>query len=189
MFWNRSMPQPSGERLNSDGAMEVLRDGIRVHVRRVRKEDTDLEREFIEGLSPESRRSRFLASISSPSDSLLKGLTDLDESKEAAFIALLTEAGKEHEVGVARFSADPGGSAEIAVAVDDHWQAKGLATLLMRHLIELARERGVERLYSVDFASNHKMHELMAHLGFTSHPDPTDATLLVHSLDLRSSPP
>ncbi len=166
-------------------ATETLRDGSRVLVREISKDDVQLERDFIEGLSPQSRRFRFLASIKYPSEGLLKQLTDLDASKEAAFIALTNDSGREREVGVARFSAQRDGSAEIAVTVDDYWQGKGLATLLMKRLIEVARERGIERLYSIDAADNHAMRDLAAHLGFSSRPDPQDKTLVVHSLNLR----
>lgn len=167
-------------------ATETLRDGSRILVRPICKQDAQLERNFIEGLSPQSRRFRFLASIKSPSEALLKQLTDLDESKEAAFIALTTDSTQQREVGVARFSAQRDGSAEIAVTVDDHWQGKGLATLLMQRLIEVARERGIERLYSIDSADNHAMRDLAGHLGFSCKPDPLDATQVVHSLQLRS---
>ena len=40
--------------------METLRDGSQVTIRPVTKGDIELERQFIEGLSPEARRYRFL---------------------------------------------------------------------------------------------------------------------------------
>lgn len=163
---------------------EILRDGSRVLVRPITKDDIELERAFIEGLSPQSRRFRFLALIKSPSEALLKQLTDLDESREAAFIALTAGSGKPGEIGVARLSAQADGKAEIAVTVDDRWQGKGLATLLMKRLIDVARERGIGTLYSIDAADNHAMRDLAVHLGFTCKPDPQDAAQVIHSLNL-----
>lgn len=171
----------------SNVVTEVLRDGTHVLVRPISKGDVQLERDFIERLSPQSRRFRFLGAIKSPSEALLKQLTDIDESSEAAFIALVADSGHKREIGVARFSAQPGGSAEVAVTVDDHWQGKGLATLLMKRLIEVARRRGIERLYSTDAADNHAMRDLATHLGFSCKPDPDDATQVVHSLDLSAA--
>jgi GNAT superfamily N-acetyltransferase len=163
---------------------ETLRDGSRVSVRPISRRDVELERAFIEGLSPESRRYRFLGSMKSPSEALLRKLTDIDPSTEVAFIALAVDAGRELEVGVARYSANADGSAEIAVTVDDHWQGKGLGTLLMHRLIDVARERGIKRLYSIDAADNSAMRDLAEHLGFSRETDPGDTTQVVHSLNL-----
>jgi GNAT superfamily N-acetyltransferase len=137
------------------------------------------------GLSPQSRRFRFLGSMNIPGDALLKQLTEIDPATEAAFVALTTDTVQQHEVGVARFSSQPDGAAEIAVAVDDHWQGKGLATLLMKRLIDVARERGIESLYSTDASDNYSMRDLASHLGFTCKSDPQDATQVIHSLNLR----
>jgi hypothetical protein len=98
-------------------SIEVLKDGSRVTIRPLNKNDTELEREFITRLSPQARRLRFFSSMISPSDSLLKLLTDLDESNAAAFIALTVEPGVQREIGVARMSAVGDGSAEFAVHV------------------------------------------------------------------------
>jgi GNAT superfamily N-acetyltransferase len=108
--------------------------------------------------------------------------------RDAAFVALIADGAEKREIGVARFSARTDGlTCECAVAVSDAWQHKGAATLLMRHLIDLARERGVECMYSVDAADNAAMRELAAHLGFTRKPDPSDATQVLHTLDLKAS--
>ena len=163
---------------------ETLRDGSHVHVRSISKFDAAKERAFIEGLSPQSRRFRFLGSINSPSEALIKQLTDLDPTKEVALIALTTDETSPQEVGVARFCIQPDGNAEVAITVTDAWQGKGLATLLMQRLIAAARERGVHRLYSTDAGNNQAMRDLAAHLGFTCTPDPEDRTQVIYSLAL-----
>jgi GNAT superfamily N-acetyltransferase len=167
-------------------ATVTLRDGRIVVVRPIAACDVELERSFIAGLSPQSRRFRFLATFKTPSDELLKRLTDIDTAKEAAFVALTSDSAQRQEVGVARFSADADGSAEIAVTVADKWQGNGLATTLMNRLIDVARRRGVRRLYSVDAADNHAMSDLAKHLGFSSRRDPDDARQVIHSLELHT---
>ena len=164
--------------------IETLSDGRRLLVRPIRSSDAPLERAFIENLSPQSRRFRFLASIKTPSEALLKQLTELDDSKEVAFIAVTLDLANSCQVAAARFSAQPDRTAEIAVVVDDRWQRKGLATVLLTRLIKAARDRGITRLYSMDAASNHAMRDLAAHLGFTCHPDPKDITQVIYSRDL-----
>lgn len=162
----------------------TLRDGTQVLVRPICPGDVALERAFIEALSPESRRFRFLGTIKTPSEQLLRRLTDLDPATEAAFIALTSDTANQREVGAARFCIQAPNGAEVAVTVDDHWQGKGLATILMQHVIKAARERGVRRLYSIDAGSNQPMRDFAAHLGFTRTPDPDDATQVIYSLDI-----
>lgn len=164
---------------------DKLRDGTTVLIRPIAGADVGIEREFIERLSPQSRRYRFLGEVASPSSALLDRLTHPDPAHEAAFVALIADGAHKREIGVARFSADSDErSCECAVAVADEWQGRGLATLLMRHLIEIARQRGFRRMYSIDARDNENMRELAEFLGFQRQADPNDTTQVVHSLSL-----
>lgn len=167
---------------------ETLRDGTSVLIRPIQPADTELERHFIEQLSPESRRLRFLGQIGMPSPALLEQLTHPDAGRDAAFVALIAEGAAKREIGVARFSAQADGRrCECAVTVSEDWRNRGLATVLMQHLIEVARRRGIESMYSIDAAENPAMDDLAAHLGFTRRTDPDDATQVVHTLDLKAA--
>ena len=147
-----------------------------------------MERRFIEGLSPRSRRFRFLSTIRSPSDALLKQLTAIDSSTDAAYVALIVVGAKEREIGVARFSAQPDGKdCEFAVTVSDEWQNKGLGTLMMQHLIDVARARGIESMHSSDASDNDLMRKFAEHLNFQHRRDPDDATQVLYSVDLKKA--
>ena len=169
---------------NEQSWHEVLHGGQSVLIREIREQDIELERRFIERLSPTSRRFRFLGTLVSPSDDLLRRLVALDPAREVALIALVGEGAEQVEIGVARLSAEGNETCEFAVTVSDEWQHKGLGTLLMQHLINSAIERGIKSMHSIDSADNEHMRELAAHLGFKRAPDPDDATCVVHSLDL-----
>jgi GNAT superfamily N-acetyltransferase len=164
---------------------EILKDGSRVTIRALNRHDIGIEREFIMRLSPQSRRLRFLSTFSAPSEQLLERLTKLDEATEAAFVALAFESSVEREVGVARMSAVGDGRAEFAVNVRDDWQHKGLGTLLTKHVIEAARERGLNALYSVDASENGPMNGFAKTLGFWSDVNPQDTTEVIHTLQLN----
>jgi len=167
---------------------EKLRDGTTVLIRPIRDNDVELERRFIEELSPQSRRFRFLGEIKSASPELLMQFTQVDHASEVAFVALMAEGADKREIGVSRYSARADGlSCECAVAVSDEWHNQGLATLLMQHLIDVARRRGIECMYSVDAAENHPMRDLAEHLGFQRKQDPNDATQVIHTLDLLAA--
>lgn len=162
-----------------------LRDGTGVLIRALRKEDAALERTFIERLSPASRRFRFLGQIASPSDELIRSLTDIDYVHDVAFVALLHADNEKKEIGVARYGTSADGTrCECAVTVADEWQGRGLGTVLLEHLIDVARERGIREMYSIDAADNHAMRDLADAFGFTRTTDPDDPTLVTHRLRL-----
>jgi len=163
----------------------TLLDGSEVTIRTLRKEDADLERDFIRNLSPESRRMRFLGQIGEPSDSLIHKLTEIDYQHDMAFIALAREDGATREVGVSRYSLAPDGqSCECAVTVADAWQGKGLGTALMRDLIDIARRRGIRSMFSIDANENERMRQLAHDLGFKREQAPDDPTRVIHQLVL-----
>ncbi len=178
---------PSGALASSSDALwHALRDGTPVLIRPIRASDVELERRFIERLSPRSRRFRFLGSISKPSPELLKQLTQPELKGGIAYVALAGTEPDTQLIGVCRYAtSEQRGVCECAVAVSDEWQGKGLATTLMERLIESARSNGFKRMFSIDAAGNQDMRELAAHLGFTCAADPDDPTLVIHTLQLQ----
>lgn len=164
---------------------ETLPDQSHVVIRPITRRDKEAERQFIEQLSPDSRRFRFLGQVSHPSDGLLEQLTDLDWQHEIAFAAVIQEGACERIVGVSRYSSDQDGlNCECAVTVADRWQRKGLGTLLMKHLIEVARAKGMRRMTAVVSAENLQMKDLARQLGFHMRVDPEDARQALHELEL-----
>lgn len=169
---------------------ERLRDGTPVEIRPINPGDAERERRFIEGLSAQSRYFRFLQNLKQPSPELIRRFTEIDQRSDVALVALIGHGEQRRIIGVSRYHlcGDGGDICEFAVVVADEWQRKGLGTLLMRHLIETARARGVQRLYSTDVAENHSMKELATHLGLRRRKDREDPTLVEHSLELRPPP-
>jgi GNAT superfamily N-acetyltransferase len=163
----------------------VLQDGTHLVVRPIHAEDIELERRFIQALSPASRRFRFLASMHEPSDALLKKMTTINPSTDAAFVALIGRGDEQQEIGVARFSARPDGQdCEFAVTVSDEWQNKGLGSLLMARLLEVAKVRGIRAMHSSDASDNTQMRHFAEHLGLQHQRDPEDASLVRYSINL-----
>ena len=58
--------------------------------------------------------------------------------------------------------------------VSDKWQRKGLAHRLMHHLMEVARNRGLEIMEGEVLSNNNKMLDLVKSLGFQIANDPDD---------------
>jgi RimJ/RimL family protein N-acetyltransferase len=144
---------------------ERLRDGEQILIRPIRAEDRAELAAGMERLSPESRYRRFFTPTSELSDAALSYLTEVDHHDHEALVALEPETG--HGVGVARFvrSAEDPERAEVAVAVADSWHNRGVATALLDHLTERAREEGVRRFSAEILADNRPMLELIEGLG------------------------
>ena len=131
----------------------ALADGSAVFLRRLRRRDAPLIVQVFERLSPEARYQRFFAHKQALSPSDLKALTDCDGDRHLAIVALAAVAGAEQGIGVARFvrlREDPL-TAEMALAVVDAHQRKGIGRLLLRRLTEAAAERGIRQRIVIGF--------------------------------------
>jgi acetyltransferase len=162
-----------------------LSDGTDIVIRPIRPEDAEIEQAFIRGLSPESRYFRFMSSISELSLEMLVRFTQIDYHNEMALIAVHTGDEGEEEIGVVRYmtNADKR-TCEFALVVADHWQGKGIASLLMRNLIEVARDRGLEYMEGRVLSNNTRMLELMARLNFRATNDPEEPGIKLVTLRL-----
>jgi RimJ/RimL family protein N-acetyltransferase len=166
----------------------TLRDGRRVTIRPIRRDDVARNAAFLDALSPPSKHFLFLGGISHLSDAALSRLCDPDYAHEMAYVALAADtaaAGGERQVGVCRYAGEGAEGAEISVAVADDWQHQGLGKLLLRQLIAYAGSHGVRRLYSMDAASNEAMRRLAREVGFREEPDPDDIHQVIYSLEPR----
>lgn len=164
---------------------ETLRDRSHVLIRPILPQDELAERAFSEGLPAQARRYRFLGQAEGPGDAMPGRATRIDYVHEVVFVAVVAEDAHERIVGVSRYRTDREGmQCECAVAVSDVWQHKGLGTLLMLHLIEVARARGIRRMSSTDSAENVQMRDLARYLGFRSRVDPDDVRQVIYELSL-----
>jgi acetyltransferase len=166
----------------------ALRDGSRVTLRPIRPEDAELEREFVEGLSPQARYFRFFYQLNELSPTMLARFTQVDYDREMALVAL-AEVGHPHGhpsfVAVGRYIANPDGqSAEFAIVVLDSWQKRGLGHVLMTRLIASARRRGFVRMNGIVLRENAGMLALARAEGFEVRDDPEAPEQVVVTLDL-----
>lgn len=156
----------------------TLRDGTLVVVRPIRPEDRQIEMEFIQKLSDESKYFRFMSALRELNEVMLNRFTRIDYDKEMALIAVVCENGQETEIGVARYVMNADGtSCEFAVAIADAWQHRGLGSLLILNLVEVARARGLQTMEGIVMAGNHRMLGLMHALGFSIRSEPGDASV------------
>lgn len=165
---------------------EVLRDGTRVIVRPLRREDIGLYPDFLAAVTAADLRLRFLAPTSEVSRDLIDKLTHLDYSHAMAFIAIAEDGGK--MLGVARLHDDPSGdSAEFAILVRSRLKGHGLGWLLMRRLIEFAKAKGLKTVHGQVLRENTTMLTMCAELGFHASDEPGEFGIKLVTLPLAQA--
>ncbi|NNJ91690.1 MAG: bifunctional acetate--CoA ligase family protein/GNAT family N-acetyltransferase [Gammaproteobacteria bacterium] len=152
-----------------------LNDGTDIIIRPIRPEDAEIEQQFIRSLSSEAKYFRFMRGLHELSQEMLVRFTQIDYHNEMALIAVRPKADGEEEIGVCRYVTNPDRiSCEFAIVISDQWQHRGIAHHLMSKLIEVARDRGIDRMDGEVLSNNHKMLELVKGLGFKVRNDPDD---------------
>lgn len=173
-------PYPSGLVRSLD-----LTDGTPVVLRPIRPEDAVIERDFVNGLSGQTRYLRFMYAIAEITPAMLARFTQIDYDREMALVAVVQAEAGEQEIGVARYTTLPDGeSCEFAIVVADAWQRRGLGWHLLGALIAVARERRLKRMQGAALVENTGMVRLARALGFTVEPDPAEGGLVRMRLEL-----
>src|SRR6185369_11927438 len=102
------------------------------------KEDAPAVAEFFHRLSPESRQHRFF-SCAEPSADLVRSLCDSSNPKDQLTLVITRTSGaRESIIGAGSYIARDEKSVEVAMAVEDKFQGKGLGTHLLERLALLA---------------------------------------------------
>jgi acyl-CoA hydrolase/GNAT superfamily N-acetyltransferase len=123
----------------------TLRSGETIFVRPIRPDDEPLMREMFYHFSENTKYLRFHAATKSMPHNKMQVFCNIDYDSEMALIGLHGPPGAEEVVGVARYMTDAAKqSAEVAFAVGDAWQRKGLGTYFFERLVHIAREHGIQ---------------------------------------------
>jgi acetyltransferase len=91
-------------------------------------------------------------------------------------------------IGVARYVrlAAGGDTAEAAIAVVDHMQARGVGRLLLADLCDAARERGIRRFRGEIMLGNEAVVGLLHEVG--AKPVAVEGNIAVYELDVAGAP-
>jgi acetyltransferase len=141
--------------------------GLRVWLRLARPSDALGVREFLEGLSPESRARRFAEEGETVSGSLVRGFTFVDPRRRLVVAASAPIAGRNRVVGLADVAFTGTGIAELGVVVDDRTQGRGVGKLLTEAVASLAIQQGASHLRGELPRSDGPVVRLMERLGQT----------------------
>ncbi|SJZ47720.1 acetyltransferase [Enhydrobacter aerosaccus] len=141
--------------------------GQRLHIRPIRPEDENMLNDFTRRMTPEDIRLRFFGPLRELSHEMAARLTQIDYDREMAFMLL---DGAEL-LGVGRLAADPDfEQAEFSLIVASSRQGRGYGELLLRHVVDYARTRGIKRVIGHVLRENHRMLDLTERVGFKRQP-------------------
>lgn len=133
----------------------VLTDGGTVHVRPIRPDDDGRLAELAERMSPRSLYYRFLSPAPRLTPERIHHFTHVDYDTRMALVATLGD----EIVAVARYdrAGERSQEAEVAFAVDDAHQGRGIGTVLLEHLAAVGREQGIRRFTADTLGENRRM--------------------------------
>jgi len=161
--------------------------GERLTIRPVRPQDAAAHDAFFHRLSPEDVRHRFFVAVRELSPAQLTRFTRPDYERDMALIAVRKRTGE--TVGVARLAhtEDDPLVGEFAVVVQHDVRGRGLATHLMRRLIEWAPRHGLREVVGEILADNREMLALARRLGFRLQHSAEDPGVIEARLSLPVS--
>ena len=146
-------------------ATERLRDGASLEVRALRPGDRAAMLESLGRFSKEALYRRFFAPKRHFSEREIDFFLNIDFKSHVALVAELVEDGRPVIVGGSRYIVCRPGCAEIAFAVDDAHQKRGIATHLITHLIRIARAGELEEFIAEVLAENAPMLKVFERCG------------------------
>jgi acetate---CoA ligase (ADP-forming) len=144
----------------------VLRDGSTLSVRPIKREDETGLAQFFSALSMESRILRFFAPVAN-ADASAKRMVQVDYKSQYGLVAV---AGlQEQIVAHAMYVEIEPRKAELALAVADSYQGRGLGTILLGQLAEIAASCGIDVFEAIVMPDNHTMLSMLRESGFPVH--------------------
>ena len=143
----------------SYAARDTLKDGTPVTIRAIRREDAGTILQAFRGLDRESIYRRFFTPKKDLSRAELAQLTDVDFNRVLALVVTKAAENGEALIAGGRYAVeDPAsGAAEIAFMTDGAHRGLGIASLILKHLAQIAREAGISRFDGEVLAENQPM--------------------------------
>ncbi len=155
--------------------------GVSVFLRPVRISDEPLLKDFFYSLSDRSMYRRFLTPTVEMSHERLQEFVVIDYTKEMIILAVVEENGRQVVAGLGEYYLEEDGlRANVAFAVRDEYQNRGIGTELLRYLIQIARRQGLAGLTAEVLKENEPMLRVFGKMKL-----PMQRTAVDESYDLK----
>jgi RimJ/RimL family protein N-acetyltransferase len=148
-----------------------LENGTKVQVRPIAPADEPLLHDAVAAMSERSVYFRFFSPLKRLPDAIAHRLAVVDYKDRFALVATTDKpTGKERILGVARYDRVPNTDvAEVAVAVVDEFQRRGLGGALLAILARAARQHGIKNFTLIVLPENRQMLGLLRKMGWIHH--------------------
>jgi RimJ/RimL family protein N-acetyltransferase len=146
-------------------ADERLRDGRRAEIRALKPDDKTDMLAAVSRIGAQSMRRRFFGAKRDFSEAEQAFYLNVDFVNHVALVAVVDEGDRPTIVGGGRYVVVHPGAAEVAFAVVDEYQGQGIGAALLRHLIVIARDAGLNELIAEVLPENAAMLKVFENSG------------------------
>jgi acyl-CoA synthetase (NDP forming)/GNAT superfamily N-acetyltransferase len=147
------------------GTFALLTDGTTIEIRPARPDDFEAVRDMHARMSAENLYMRFFGVSRVAAEQEARRVCREPGPGRAALLAVLDG----RVIGCISYQVIGGESAEVAMAVADDMHSRGIGTLMLEHMISLARGQGVRVFVAETLAENAPMLDVFAHAGLRPH--------------------
>jgi RimJ/RimL family protein N-acetyltransferase len=158
---------------------ETLKDGTPAVIRAIRHTDGKALLDAFQGLDRESIYRRFFTPKIELSKSELEALTDVDFNQVVALVVTIQDEPGEVLVGGGRYAVVGEKDAELAFVTGGKYRGLGIASLILKHLIQIARQNAMERFEAEVLAENQPMLAVLRRSGLPMQRRQEGATVLI----------
>ena len=144
----------------------LLKDGSRILLRPIRRDDVERWLDFISRLSHRTKYLRFHSVPKLGREDAIR-FCSVDYDNAFAFVAEVLRDRRQDIIAIGRYYRIPHKtSAEVAFVIEDAYQGKGIGTKLMEWLANVARDNGITTFEASVLAENRGMMSVFKDYGF-----------------------
>ena len=164
----KSMLATSNRSIENFSRDVLLRDGAVLGLRALNAADREGLVALFNRCSPETIRYRFLRMVTELTGPMLDSLATVDGENHIALVVTQGENADERIIAVGRYFKldDRPDTAEVSFLVEDSMQRRGIGTVLLDTLAEIAREHGITRFSADVLADNRVMLSVFRKAGY-----------------------
>jgi RimJ/RimL family protein N-acetyltransferase/acyl CoA:acetate/3-ketoacid CoA transferase beta subunit len=146
---------------------DTLNNGTQIFFRPVKPTDEPALAEMLYSLSEESVQRRYMTRTKTFPHKDVQQLTNIDYASDLAIVGAVPGVSGEEIVAIAQYFLNPETqAAEVAFLVQDEWQKKGMGTVLLDYITQVAKQRGVKRFYAKVLPNNKPMLAIFHNSGY-----------------------
>jgi GNAT superfamily N-acetyltransferase len=149
---------------------ETLKNGLQVTIRAVRPDDKDALLAAFKELDERTLYLRFFEAKRDITPGELREATEVDFVRTIALVTCVQDATGEKIIGAGRYivfgDAEPPDRAEVDFTVEEDFQGLGIASITLKHLARIAKEKGIRQFHADVLQENKGMLAVFNRSGF-----------------------